>query len=112
MIQAIDKISNSNVRVPLLEWIYFRRATTAVKQRKFEEAEKIGSQVEGQEQRAYLHIEIARGLLSRSDTQTHAREVLDVAINEANKAGMTIFAARSLLTASNLYTGQRSEKDC
>jgi hypothetical protein len=43
-------------------------------------------------------------LLGRSDTQTHAREVLDLAINEANKAGMTIFAARSLLTASNLYT--------
>jgi hypothetical protein len=104
VIQAIDKISNSNLRGPLLEWIYFRRATTAVKERKFEEAGKIGSQVEGQEQRAYLHTEIARGLLSRNDTQTHAREVLDVAINEANKAGMTIFAARSLLTASNLYT--------
>jgi hypothetical protein len=104
VIQAIDKISNSNVRGPLLEWIYFRRATTAVKERKFEEAEKISSQVEGEEQRAYLHTEIARGLLSRSDTQTHARAVLDVAINEANKAGMTIFAARSLLTASNLYT--------
>ena len=104
VIQAIDKISNSDVRVPLLEWIYFRRATTAVKERKFEEAEKLGSQVEGQEQRAYLHTEIARALLSRSDTPTHAREVLDVAINEANKAGMTIFAARILLTASNLYT--------
>ncbi len=104
VIQAIDKISNSNLRGPLLEWIYFRRATTAVKERKFEEAEKIGSHVEGQEQRAYLHTEIARGLLSRSDTETHAREVLDVAINEATKAGMTIFAARSLLTASNLYT--------
>jgi hypothetical protein len=104
VIQAIDKISNSDVRLPLLEWIYFRRVTTAVKERKFEEAEKISSQVEGQEQRAYLHTEIARALLSRSDTQTHAREVLDVAINEANKAGMTIFAARSLLTASNLYT--------
>jgi hypothetical protein len=104
VIQAIDKISNSDVRVPLLEWIYFRRATTAVKERKLEEAEKLGSQVEGQEQRAYLHTEIARALLSRSDTPTHAREVLDAAINEANKAGMTIFAARILLTASNLYT--------
>lgn len=104
VIQAIDKISNSDVRVPLLEWMYFRRATIAVKERKFEEAEKLSSQVEGQEQRAYLHTEIARALLSRSDTPTHAREVLDVAINEANKAGMTIFAARILLTASNLYT--------
>ncbi|MGZ8842118.1 MAG: hypothetical protein ACXW18_00525 [Pyrinomonadaceae bacterium] len=104
VIQAIDKISNSNVRVPLLQWLYFRRATAAVKDKKFEEAEKITSQVDGQEQRSYLHTEIARGLLSRTDTQAHAREVLEVAISEANKADMTIFAARSLLTASNLYT--------
>ena len=61
------------------------------------------SKVEGREQRAYLHTEIAKGLLNASETQTHAREVLDEAITEANKAGMTIFAARTLLTASNLY---------
>lgn len=104
VIQAIDKISNSNLRDSLLQWLYFHRATTAVKAKKFEEAESISSRVEGQEQRAYLHTEIARGLLNRSDTQTHARELLDVAINEAKKAGMTIFTARTLLTASTLYT--------
>ncbi|PYS79571.1 MAG: hypothetical protein DMF70_12775 [Acidobacteria bacterium] len=104
VIRAIDKISNSYVRVPLLEWFYFRRAATAVKDRKFDEAERLASQVEGQEQRAYLHTEIARGSLNQSETQTHARELLEVAIAEANKAGMTIFAARTLLTASNLYT--------
>jgi hypothetical protein len=46
---------------------------------------------------------IAKGLLSTNETQTHAREILDEAITEANKAGKTIFAARALLTASNLY---------
>ena len=103
VIQAIDKISDSNLRAHLLEWLYFQRATTAVKDKQFEEAERLASQVEGQEQRAYLHTEIAKGLLNKSDAQTHAQEVLDEAITEAKKAGMTIFAARTLLTASNLY---------
>jgi hypothetical protein len=75
-----------------------------VKDKQFEEAEKLASQVEGVEQRAYLHIEIAKGLFGRNEMQTHAREVLDEAITEAKKAGVTIFAARTLLTASNLYT--------
>lgn len=103
IIDVIDKISDSNVRVALREWIYFRRATTAIKDKEFEEAEKLALQVEGLEQRAYLHTEIARALLNSNETQTRAREVLDAAVTQAKKAGKTIFAARSLLTASNLY---------
>jgi hypothetical protein len=104
VVQAIDKISDSSLRTSLLEWLYFHRATTAVQEKQFEEAEKLTARLEGHEQRAFLHAEIAKGLLSRSDTQTHAQEVLDEAITEAKKAGNTIFAARTLLTASNLYT--------
>ena len=54
----------------------------------------------GLAQRAYLHTEIAKGLMNTGETQTHAREVLEEAITEARKAGTTIFAARTLLTAS------------
>jgi len=104
VIHAIDQISDANLRAHLLEWLYFHRATAAIKDKQFDEAERLASKVEGLEQRAYLHTEIAKGLLNKSDTQTHAREVLDQAITEAKKAGVTIFAARTLLTASNLYT--------
>ena len=38
-----------------------------------------------------------------NSNDSHAREVLDEAITEAKKAGVNIFAARTLLTASNLY---------
>jgi hypothetical protein len=100
---AIDKISDSSIRMALLELLYFRRAKDAAQEKQFDEAERLTSKVDGREQRAYLHTEIAKGLLNGSETQTHAREVLDEAITEANKAGMTIFAARTLLTASNLY---------
>ena len=102
VIQAIDKISDSSLRPQLLEWLYFQRAKIAVESKQFEEAERLTSKVEGQEQRAFLHTQIARGLLSRD--ATHARELLDEAITEAQKAGVTIFAARTLLTASNLYS--------
>jgi tetratricopeptide (TPR) repeat protein len=103
VIQALEKISDSNLRIRLLEWVYFRRATTAVKDKQFEEAETLASRVEGEEQRAYLHIEIAKGLLNRNEMETHAREVLDEAVTEAKRAGATVFAARTLLTAANLY---------
>ena len=103
VIQAIDKITDSNLRVSLLEWLYFRRAATAVKDKQLEEAERLASRVDGQAQRAYLHTEIAKALLNKRETQTQARELLEEAIAEANKAGKTIFAARTLLTASNLY---------
>ena len=101
VIGAIEKISQSYVRLALMEWLYFRRTIRAVKEKQFEEAERLTSQVQGWDQRAFLHTEIARGLLKRSDPR--GREVLDEAIAEANKAGMTIFAARTLLTASSLY---------
>ena len=63
VIQAIDKISNSNLRTHLLEWLYFHRATAAIKDRHFEEAERLTTRVEGQEQRAYLHAEIRKGAI-------------------------------------------------
>lgn len=101
--QAIDKVSDSTLRAYLLEWFCFQRATKAIQEKQFEEAERLTSMMEGQEQRAYIHVEIAKGLLNRSETQSHAQEVLDEAIIEAKKAGTTVFAARMLLTASTLY---------
>jgi hypothetical protein len=103
VIQAIDKISDSNLRAHVVEWVYFHRATAAINDKQFEEAEKLTARVEGHEQKAFLHTEIAKGLLKRSDAQNRAQEVLDEAIAEAKKAGVTIFAARTLLTASTLY---------
>ena len=103
VVDAIEKIADSSIRPALLELLYFRRAKDAANGKRFDEAEQLVSKIEGREQRAYLRTEIAKGLLNASQTQTHAREVLDEAITEANKAGMTIFAARTLLTASNLY---------
>ncbi|HEV2826187.1 MAG TPA: hypothetical protein VGW76_01200 [Pyrinomonadaceae bacterium] len=103
VVDAIEKITDSSIRAALLEWLYFRRAKDAADNKRFDEAERLVSKVEGREQRAYLHITIAKALLNAGESPTQAREVLERALTEANKAGMTIFAARTLLTASNLY---------
>ena len=99
VIVAIDEIIDGKLRAHLLEWFYFHRATGAIERKQFDEAEKLTAKVDGLEQRAYLHTEIAKGLMD----STQAREVLDEAITETKKAGVNIFAARTLLTASNLY---------
>ena len=101
VIQAIEKISDSDLRGYLFEWFYFMRATDLARAKQFDEAERLTSKVEGLEQRAFLDVEIAKGLLSRNDAQ--AREVLEIAITEAKKAGATVFAARTLLTSASLY---------
>jgi len=103
VLDAIEQVSDSSLRGYLLEWLYFQRAATAVKNKQFDEAERLTPKVEGHEQRAFLYTEIAKALLRTSDTQTHAQELLDEAITEAKKAGATIFAARTLLTSANLY---------
>jgi hypothetical protein len=90
--------------VSLREWIYFRRAGAAIKDKQFDDAQKLASEVEGLEQRAYLHTQIAKALLNTNETQARASEVLEEAIGEAKQVGTTIFAARTLLSASNLYT--------
>jgi hypothetical protein len=104
ILSATDKVSDSKLRGHLLEWLYFHRTTAAIKNKQFDEADKLASKVEGLDQRAFLHIEIAKGLLNKGDTPTRGREVLDEAIAEAKKAGNTLFAARTLLTASHLYS--------
>jgi hypothetical protein len=101
--EAIEKITDSTIRGALLEWLYFRRAKDAANNKQFDEAERLASKVEGLVQRAFLHTAIAKELLNTTETQTHAREVLDEAIAEASKARPTISAARTLLTAANLY---------
>lgn len=103
VVNAIDKIDDSNTRVSLLEWIYFNRTKDALQGKRFDEAKRLVPKVEGRQQRAYLLTEIAKGLLNTGETQSQVRESLDEAIIEANKAGATIFAARTLLTASSLY---------
>lgn len=101
--RAVDKIDDVQVRGLLKDWFYFSRALDAIKDRRMEDAQTITSKVEMLEPRAYLKVEIAKELLNATESDSRAREVLEEAITELGKASKTPFAARMLLTASNLY---------
>jgi len=64
---ALTKGFNTTQRITVLI-----RATAMIKDKQFDEAERLAAKIEGLEQRAFLHVEIAKAL-NRSDT--HAREV-------------------------------------
>jgi hypothetical protein len=106
VVQAVDKVANSDLRADVFEWLYFHRAIAALENKQFDDAETLIAKVEGHEQRAFLHTAIAKALLTktRGDTQTRAQQHLEDAITEAKKTGVSIAAARVLLTASVLYT--------
>ena len=103
LVEAIDKISSSELRVQLMEWLFFQRAVVAITSNQFDEAERLILRIEGHEQRAYLYTMLADRLLIKGEGETHLREVLEQAVREANKTDAKIFAARTLLTAANYY---------
>ncbi len=104
LLGAADDINDSSIRNALIEWLYFRHALEAAHRKQFDEAERLTIKIEGFEVRSFLHTEIAKGMVNIPETQMRGREILEMAIKEANKAGRTIFASRALLTASSVYT--------
>jgi hypothetical protein len=103
VINAADKISDSNVRAQLLDWVYFSRAQRAASDKQLDNAKKLASKVQETDQRAYLYSEIAREALQRIETQSQARELLDEIVATAAKGPDTTVTARALLSAAYLY---------
>jgi hypothetical protein len=76
VVAAIDKISDSNVRGPLLNWFYFFRTQSLIRDKKLEEARLLATKVSELDQRAYLYSKIAEESLKLSEDQTQARQML------------------------------------
>jgi hypothetical protein len=104
VVAVAEKISDSTVRRQLLDWIYFGRSRSAIKDKQFVEARRRASKVEELDQRAYLYSQIAEEFLKTIDDQTQARELLEEVIAAAAQAPNTIVTARTLLAAAFLYT--------
>ena len=104
VLAVAEKISDSTVRRQLLDWIYFGRSRSAIKDKQFVEARRRASKVEELDQRAYLYSQIAEEFLKTIDDQTEARELLEDVIAAAAQAPNTIVTARTLLAAAFLYT--------
>jgi hypothetical protein len=103
ILRAIDKVDDAQVREVLKDWLYFNRALDAIKDKRMEEAETLTSKLEMLEPRAYLRTQIAKELLKTTETQSHARELLEQEIAEVSKAPKTVAAIQTLFNASNLY---------
>ncbi len=104
MLAVAEKISDSTIRQQLLNWFYFGRSRSAIKDNQLDEARRLASKVEELDQRAYLYSEIAEESLKTIENQMQARELLDEVTAAATRAPNTIVTARTLLAAALLYT--------
>ena len=104
VLAVAEKISDSTVRRQVLDWIYFGRSRSAIKDKQFVEARRRALKVEELDQRAYLYSQITEEFLKTIDDQTQARELLEEVIAAAAQAPNTIVTARTLLAAAFLYT--------
>lgn len=104
VLSALDKISDSTLRQPLLNWFYFERAQSAIKAQRLDEARSLAAKVDELDQRAFLNSRIAEESLKQNPDQTQAREVLEAVLDAATKAPDTQVKVRALLGVAYLYT--------
>lgn len=103
VVNVIDKISDAKVRTPLLNWFYFFRTQSLIKDKNLAEARKLAAKVTELDQRVYLYSRIAEESLKEADDQTQAREVLNEVADAAAKAPNTLVTARAWLAVAYLY---------
>jgi hypothetical protein len=104
VLAVVDKISDSDVRQPLLNWLYFDRAQRAVKDKKLDEARKLAGNVQELDQRAHLYLRIAEESLKQNPDQNQAQEMLEEVVAAAAKAPVTMVRARVQLGVAHLYS--------
>jgi hypothetical protein len=102
VVNAADKVADSELRAQLLDWVYFTRAQAATRDGRLDEATKLAWKVQALDQRAYLYSGIAGELLRKEETN-QARALLDELAATADKGPDTVVTARALLSAAYLY---------
>lgn len=103
VLRTTEKITDSQVRSQLLDWLYFNRAKRALTEKTLAEAAKLAANIQELDQRAYLYSEIAKGYAAKPDSQNAARDLLEQIVSTAEKAPNTIVTARAFLAAASLY---------
>ena len=98
-----DKLSVSEMRSQLRDWLLFTYTQRAIKNGKLNEARTLAAKVEPMDQRAYLYSEIAKEDLRTVENQNQAREVLEEIVETAGKSPNTVVSSRALLSAAYLY---------
>lgn len=104
VLRVIDKVAESALRPQLLNWLYFSRTQSAIKNKQLNEARQLAAKVEELDQRAFLYFRIAEESVKQNVDQTQAREMLDEVVDNAAKAPATMVTARAQLGVAYLYT--------
>lgn len=103
VLNAIEKISDENLRAGVLNWFWFFNTRSLIDQKNLVDARKSATRVVDLDLRAYLFSRIAEESLKEAEDQTQAREMLNEISDAAAKAPKTIVSARALLALANLY---------
>ena len=103
VVAAIDKVADSNIRTILYDWLYFTRGLAAAKAKQVKDASRLAAKVGDIEPRAHLYLEIAKAALALPVTDVNGLDMLELAIADAQKSPKTIFSARTLLNAAEVY---------
>lgn len=104
VLSVLDKLSDSSLRQPIINWISFDRAQQAIKDQKFDEARKLAARVDELDLRTFLYSRIATESLKLDADPQRAREMIEEIVEAALKAHKTLATARALLAAAYLYT--------
>ena len=100
---AIDKITDSGIRAILFDWLNFTRGLRAARDRDVKAALKFAARIGDIEPRAHLYLQIANLSIAFPVLDANGRDTLELAIAEALKSPKTIFTARTLLNAADVY---------
>jgi hypothetical protein len=103
LINVADKLSDSELRSQLTDWLFFTSTQRAIKDGRLNEAKTFASRVKPMDQRAYLYSEIAKEFLRAAENQNQARELLEEIVEIAGKSPKTVVSSRALFSAAYLY---------
>ncbi len=104
LVRVMDKISDSQLRNQLLNWFYFSRTQSAIKQKQLTQARSLAAKVQELDQRAYLYFQITEESLKENLDQSQAREMLEEVVTAAAKTPGSMVTARTQLGVAHLYT--------
>jgi hypothetical protein len=105
LIKIADKIDDVALRQQIVNFVYFRRAQSLIKQHKTDEARVLASKVEELDNRAYLYSAIATEIMQEMKDDSAARVLLEEVAAATAKAPDTEIKVRALFGISYLFAG-------
>jgi len=105
LIKIADKIDDVGLRQQIVNFVYFTRAQSLIKQHKTDEARVLASKVEELDNRAYLYSAIATEVMKQMKDDSDARVLLEEVATATAKAPDSEIKVRALFGIAYLFAG-------